>query len=243
MSARFHPVRNTTLKDQVFTALRGAIFSGKLQLGEALRELHLARELGVSQPTIREALLELEKEGLVVRTRNVGTAVTNLSSTEVRDRLEVRLQLEGLAAAKAAQRMTEHDFRELNRRLDVLSNTIAENAYYESAHADLEFHRYVWQCSGNKLLARTLDQITAPLFAFISVLRSAGLEDLSEVVNSHAPIVEALQAGNPAALSEAVRKHIGNSYEPFLSSGAEDCRTYAERRLQFRGQLADPSAT
>src|SRR5271166_4846796 len=97
-SARLKPIRNATVKSQVASILREAIFSGKVGLGEALRELHLARELGVSQASIREGLHELEVAGLVVRTANIGSRVTTLSSDEIRGRLQVRLALEEIAA-------------------------------------------------------------------------------------------------------------------------------------------------
>ena len=85
------PVRSATLKSRVVSAIRGAIFAGQFAPGDPLRELHLARDLNVSQPTVREALFELEKYGLVVRTPNIGTVVTNLSSDEIREQLELRL--------------------------------------------------------------------------------------------------------------------------------------------------------
>lgn len=72
------PVRASSLKEQAAGAIRAAIFGGQFGPGDPLRELHLARDLKVSQPTVREALLELEAEGLVIRKANVGTEVTNM---------------------------------------------------------------------------------------------------------------------------------------------------------------------
>lgn len=222
------PIRSTTLKQQVVESLRKAIFDGTLPLGESLRELHLARDLKVSQPTIREALLELEKEGLVVRTPNVGTAVTNMTSRELAERLTVRAELETMACVLAAQQMGEAEFAELHWLLDKLGQTTAANNYHESAQADLEFHRYIWRCSGNEILAQTLDRITAPLFAFVSVLRSASLDELKRTVCTHTPMLQALRRGDPREIQEAVRGVIGDSYQQFLNSGMEDCRAFAQ---------------
>src|SRR4051794_38846218 len=164
-TARLAPISNATVKAQVASAIREAIFSGTIGLGDALRELHLARELGVSQASIREGLHELEVAGLVVRTPNVGTRVTTLSSEEIRDRLQVRVALEVIAAAAASRRAQKADFANLEQLLANLSEAIKRNDYYEASRADLQFHRYIWNTSGNKILARTLDQIAAPLFA------------------------------------------------------------------------------
>ncbi|MBM3740508.1 MAG: GntR family transcriptional regulator [Acidobacteria bacterium] len=225
------PVRSSTLKVQVVGAIRGAIFAGKFAPGDALRELHLARDLNVSQPTVREALFELEKHGLVVRTPNVGTIVTNLSTAEMREQIELRLQLERVAAVKASERMTPADFRELEQRLAALTSAVAANAYYESAQADLDFHRQIWVCSGNRALAAALDRVAVPLFAFVSILRSAGSQDLIRVMNSHAAIVDALRKRDHALLERLMAEHCQSAYQEFLDSDSVDCRTYVQRRL------------
>ena len=78
--------------------LREAIFKGQLALGSSLGEQTLARELGVSQATVREALQRLEHAGLVTRKPNVGTTVTRLSPKDVHERVALRGLLEGVAA-------------------------------------------------------------------------------------------------------------------------------------------------
>jgi len=196
----------------------------------------------VSQPTVREALLELEKYGLVIRTPNIGTVVTNLSSHEIREQIELRLLLEKVAALKAAERMTDGDFRELERRLAVLTATVATNAYFESAQADLEFHRQIWACSGNRALARALDQIAVPLFAFVSILRSAASHDLVRVMSSHAAIIEALRQRDRARIEEVIGQHGQSSYQEFLNSGTGDCRSYVQQRVSRVNESATSSA-
>src|ERR1017187_1582087 len=165
------PIQTGTLKSQAVVAIRDAIFSGKYDLGEPLREIQLARALKVSQPTVREALIELERSGLVVRETNVGTYVTNMTTKEVRDRLEVRTLLEQQAMESACVEMKVEDFSELRKRLNLLSLAIEKDAFLEFASTDLEFHRFIWQCSGNPILAQTLDQVATPLFAFMSIVR------------------------------------------------------------------------
>ncbi len=229
--ARLDPVRNLTLKARVVASIREAIFAGRFAPGDPLRELHLARDLNVSQPTVREALFELEKYGLVVRTPNIGTIVTNLSVGEMRDQIELRLMLEQVAAVKAAARMKPADFRELERRLAALTSAVAANAYYESAQADLDFHRQIWHCSGNRALTDALERITVPLFALVSILRSAGSQDLISVMNSHAAIVDALRKKDGGRLETLLAEHCQSAYQEFLNSGSEDCRTYVRRRL------------
>ncbi len=206
------PVKNGSLGVQVFETLRAAIFSGEFHPGDPLRELHLARELGVSQATVREALVQLEQFGLVVRTPNIGTQVTKLSRQEIQERVELRKLLEEVALAQAAPRMTGAHFDELARRLDALTDAIARNAYFEEAQADLDFHRCIWEQSGNRTLYRTLDQLAVPLFAFVSILRGASMQALKDVVQSHEGIVAALRSRDSHAMREALRQHFESGF-------------------------------
>lgn len=228
MAARLKKIVTPSVGRQVAHAIREAIYSGRIALGEPLRELHLARELSVSQVSVREALLELANQGLVVRTPNVGTVVTELSSEDVRQRVQIRIALETLAFVEASRRFTKRDAKELEGRLETLSQAIARNQYHESAQADLHFHRYIWQLSGNEILAHTLDQITIPLFAFVCIVRSTGTQKLNRTVKAHAPLLEALRRGEAPLIEGAVRSHIERSYDAFFASGKGNCIEFAQ---------------
>jgi DNA-binding GntR family transcriptional regulator len=201
------PLKTGSLSTQVFETLRTAIFAGRFQPGDPLRELHLARDLNVSQATIREALVQLERLGLVVRTPNVGTQVTKLSHQDIAERVELRTVLEERAMTEAAARMEPAHFSELGRRLDVLTAAITGNDYFEAAQADLELHRYIWERSGNRTLYRTLDQLAVPLFAFASIVRGATHQRLEDVVQSHESLVSALRQNDAQAIRTALRRH------------------------------------
>lgn len=181
----------------------------------------MAREFEVSQATIRDALQRLEHSGLVTRKPNLGATVTRLSPKDVRERVDLRALLEMIAAVEAAPRMTEVDFAELERRLKVLGNAIESDRYYEAAQADLEFHRFVWQCSGNDTLCRMLDLVTVPLFAFISIMRSHGLERLKTVVQAHQPLIAALREGKRERIQAEFERGATSSYESYLDEGGE----------------------
>jgi DNA-binding GntR family transcriptional regulator len=157
---------------------------------------------------VRQALLQLEQLGLVVRTPNIGTHVTQMSPQEVRERVELRLVLEERALVAAAPRMTPAAFAELERRLADLSEATARNAYFDQARADLEFHRCIWRQADNRTLYRTLDQLAVPLFAFVSILRGSNRQTLADVVQSHEGIVRVLREGDPAGIHDTLRDHL-----------------------------------
>ncbi|HWB95114.1 MAG TPA: GntR family transcriptional regulator [Bryobacteraceae bacterium] len=219
------------------TQLREEIFNGRRLPGSDLRELTIARDLNVSQATVREAHYRLEHAGLVTRKPHVGTTVTRLSPKDLRERVALRAILECLAAEAAAPRMSEADFEELDRRLKVLSAGIETDNYYETAQADLDFHRYIWKCSGNETLCLLLELVTVPLFAFISIMRSHGLQRLTTVVASHTPLVAALRSRDSGQIRGAFEKGATSSYESFLGEQSELTLAEAFGFLQFgRGQ-------
>ncbi len=217
------PIRADSLATQVFNLLKKEIFSGQLQPGELLRELHLAKTLNVSQATVREALVQLEQEGLVVRSQNRKTCVTDFSSDDVRDRLAIRMSLEELAAVRAARNMTDADLDELQRLASAIDDAIEIGDCYAMTLADLSFHRFLWSCARSPVMLKTLEQISTPLFAFLGVKHIRKPLQQNRGM-AHAGIVEAMRQRTPAAIQSAIRAHIEGSYSALLVSpgGAGD---------------------
>jgi DNA-binding GntR family transcriptional regulator len=207
------PLKSGPLSLQAAGLLKDAIFAGQLKPGAPLRELHLARDLNVSQATVREALVQLERLGLVVRTPNIGTEVTRLSDQEIRERMELRALLEERALLEAAPRLTAPDVALLEARLDALGKAVARNDYFEQAQADLALHRAIWERAANRTLYNTLDALAVPLFAFVSILRGASRQTLRDVVSSHEGLVEALRRRDASRIREAVRQHFAQGLE------------------------------
>lgn len=216
-ASRLAPVRADSLGQHVFERIRDAIFSGAIQPAEPLRELQLAKSMGVSQSTVRDALGLLENVGLVVRQQNRSTTVTQLSDGEIRERLKIRVVLEELAMAEASQRANEEDLHQLQDLAGMIEHAISGGSHYETSQADLAFHRRVWTISGNLLLERTLHTTSLPLFAFFSVLQKNNLMRPAEA-QPHGDLVEAIATGREDAARLAIRKHILMSY-PFIESG------------------------
>ncbi|HWR53164.1 MAG TPA: GntR family transcriptional regulator [Bryobacteraceae bacterium] len=223
------PLKTGSLRSLVVGALRDAIFSGRFQPGEALRETQLAKEFQVSQATVREGLLELEHVGLVTRIPNVSTTVTKLSREAVRERLTIRLVLEQLAAVESARNCSAKDFLELEQLAQGILGAVSRNAYFESAKADLAFHRAIWRLSGNSTLYRTLDSLTAPLFAFASLRRSSGQAELTRMIGPHGPLVSALRSGNPDEIRRVVSLHVLAGYRDFPETDAADADAIAKQ--------------
>lgn len=216
--------RNGVMTGEVARALRRAIFQGEFLPGDPLPELHLARRYGVSQAIIREAFGTLGNSGLVRRFPNKGTFVTSLSAREISEHVRLRLMLETLASQEAARRGRPEDWDALEQRLAAMSEAAAAGDHFEVAQADLDFHREIWRISGDATLARMLDQITLPLFAFVSMRRSQRHEDLSQIVPEHATVLRVLRRGDDAGIAAMMRQQMERSYSGFLQGAPAEAR-------------------
>jgi DNA-binding GntR family transcriptional regulator len=194
-------LQRMVLKDRVSELIKDAILSGKLEAGDRIVEMKLAADLGVGTTAVREALFELEAQGFVTRVTNKGTFVTQLSKEDVAQILTVRRELEGLAVQLLEQRATEENIAFLRRIVEEMKEFALKNDLQGFYRADLEFHRTIWELSGNRHLAKALDISVVPLFAFFIMKNpSDSVSQLLDSVNWHARVVEAIAKKQNARL-------------------------------------------
>lgn len=190
MSSPAPVVRAITLTEQVAANIHRRILDGALAPGERLVEQTIARDLGVGQNVVREALIALAHRGFVKRITNRGTYVTKLSLEEARKLADVREALEKLVCEKIGQRLhTETlDFTDLTEALNGMRTAALSNDRQGFYDCDLRFHRALWALAGNEYLEAALEEIVAPLFAFFIVLfmrRHQAESTLLEAVSAH----------------------------------------------------------
>ncbi|MEV7426751.1 MULTISPECIES: GntR family transcriptional regulator [unclassified Streptomyces] len=177
----------------VCTAIRDDIVSGLFERGGRLTEEHLARRYGVSRVPVREALRTLESEGFVTTRRHVGACVAEPTEQEAADLLEVRLLLEPLGAARAAQRRTEAHLKVL-RGLVRLGQERARRGQGEDLRSlGAWFHETLAQASGSPALTALLTQLRHKIAWMYLVEQPAHpVESWAE----HGAIVDAVARGD-----------------------------------------------
>ena len=217
MLAGFVP-QQTSLRVQIADFLRDSILSGRLKPGEKLVERALAKSMGVGQATVREALQVLEHEGLIFKKANTATFVTELSSEQVAEIVDIRMELEPKAFVLAHQKMTPEKLTTLKELIRQIDKGVEESDYYRVSQNDRAFHQAIWRMAENETLERILNQLCIPLFAYLMVLMSTSRSDLKKRVQPHAVLIDLLQRKDDAALAKAVRDHIWNSWFRFLPS-------------------------
>jgi DNA-binding GntR family transcriptional regulator len=157
------PGAPTTLRAHVVKILGAGILSGKYRPGDRLNESQIARELNISRIPVREALSQLQEQGLVQNRERRGMFVTNIGPEEVLQISSLRIILETEALRLASTHMTPEILAALESlvsRMDSWDGTLLE-----AAGLDLEFHRTLWKAAGNPYLERALNALMVPLFA------------------------------------------------------------------------------
>ncbi|MBU3812030.1 MAG: GntR family transcriptional regulator [Candidatus Niameybacter stercoravium] len=147
-----------SLRGKVFNTIREAILEGSYKPGDVLRESTIATELGVSRTPVREAIRQLELEGLVQSIPNKETVVAGITQEDVEDIYLIRSRLEGLAARKAAERITEQDLQEMEEILALTSFYVEKNEVNQLKELDHKFHDIIYNATHSKTLNHMLFQ-------------------------------------------------------------------------------------
>ncbi len=179
-------------------AIREAIISGELNGGDRIIEQKWAGRLGIGQPTLREALHELEHQGLLHKLPQRGTYVTRLSPEDYRLIQEVRIPLEAIAIGKAAENLTPEAEKELTAIVNSMAGNGMDDKDVKTFHdCDVAFHRKIWELAGNEYLRNTLETVTFRLFVFSVVGRwphnPKAISERLAAVQEHLGILEGLR--------------------------------------------------
>src|SRR3954469_16406374 len=158
-----NPSAPPTLRAHVVQMLSAGILAGKYKPGDRLNESQIARELNISRIPVREALSQLQEQGLVQNRERRGMFVTDITTEEVLQISSLRLILETEALRLARERMTPETSAELEALVAQMENW--DGDLLDAAALDLQFHRALWRASGNPYLERAPYGLIIPLFA------------------------------------------------------------------------------
>ncbi|WP_375431929.1 GntR family transcriptional regulator [uncultured Friedmanniella sp.] len=208
----------TNLREQALRAMRNAVTSGQIAPGTHLVETELSAALSISRGTLREALRQLQQEGLVEAAERGRLRVRSLSPTEITDLFEVRSALEGLAAASLA-RIPDRDgvVAELQAALEALA--AATGSISDMVEIDLAFHRALCRLTGNSALLHSWEGIAGSIRMSIMF---AGTERATAnmSVPRHQVLVDAIASGDPGAARAAVEEHMAGAATTLVAEKA-----------------------
>jgi DNA-binding GntR family transcriptional regulator len=201
------PGARELLADRAYADLRDRIVTLRIAPGAPIDEDVLGTELGIGRTPVREAIKRLALENLVTIFPRRGTFASEINITDLADISDVRTQLEGHAAYRAAQRLTDVQRAEVQELLEELQQSLGSDDVVGLMELDARVHRLVYRCAGNPYLEETLGRYFN-LSMRIWYLVIDRLPHLFARVHEHDDLLRAILAANAQRAREIVAEHI-----------------------------------
>lgn len=210
-----------SLRGRVFHKIRDDILNGKYKENEELKEVAIGQELGVSRTPVREALRQLELEGLVQIIPNRGAFVTGIQAQDVRDIYMIRARLEGLCARWACENITKEQMDEMEENVYLAEFHAKKGNMEQMAELDNQFHRILYASGASKMLEHLLEDY----HQYVMRIRRKTLSTPDRAIASnkeHHGIMEAIKANNPDLAEKLASEHMNNAYSNMVKNGLYD---------------------
>jgi DNA-binding GntR family transcriptional regulator len=196
--------------------LRNSIVSGGLRLGQRIPERIIAEEYGLSRVPVREALIQLERDGLVEIRQGHGAYVRQFSRDNIQSLYQFRESLEGMAAKLAAERMPASECNVIRLLLEQsveIGDAIGESQAEQSSRIGAQFHTAVINASYNSMIIQTLESIKdciyiAKQLSYVSYSRSSSMIEI--IAGEHLGVIDAISKGKSKVAENRMRKHVSS---------------------------------
>ena len=201
-----------SLGGQIFNRIRDDILSGNYTPGEELKEATLGKQLGVSRTPVREALRQLDLEGLVEIAPNRGAKVIGISRKDVEDIYHMRARLEGPAARKAAEQIKEEELAELEEVILLSEFHVKKPESKQMVRLDGRFHEIMYRASGSRML----EHVLTDFLHYVKMARSHSVKTehrAQESVKEHKRILEAIRQRDGDLAEQLANEHIQHVIE------------------------------
>ncbi len=206
------------LREIVYEELKMQILTGKIAPGTRMMEVELAESMGVSRTPIREAIKKLEQEGLVVIEPRKGAYASQISVKDMVDILEVRQDMEGLAAYMAAYRMTPKQMKELESISIAYNKAVEAGNMADMIKFDTDFHNLIVESCNNSILTMMINQLQELLLRFRYVYYD-NIKRAEKMPSEHSMIMEAIKDGRSDAARVSAEMHIERIKDMVMNDG------------------------
>jgi DNA-binding GntR family transcriptional regulator len=200
------PLARSLAREEVYRNLKQWIIELQLAPGEVLRDQELAAQLGVSRTPVREALRQLEDEGLVVTSFHKWTKVAPLNPSEITQLYPVVAALEAAALELALPRLTSDDLQELAATNAALGLASAEQAHQRATELDAQFHAIIVRISQNIEIEKLLSGLR-PRIKRIELAHFGDQRMAPQSIDEHQAIIVALRARDASAAVQAIKRN------------------------------------
>ena len=200
----------SSLSEYVFNHIREAILSCDYKENDLLKENAIANELGVSRTPVREALKQLELEGLVRLIPNKGASVVGVSIKDFKDIYEMRALLEGLCVRKAVENISDDIINELDEILDLCDYYLSKGKLEAILELDNRYHETIYKAANSRMISQTLSDF----HHYLERMRKTTLNDIERAKNSnmeHKAIADAIRQRDAKKAEKLAKEHIRNT--------------------------------
>lgn len=214
-----------SLRGKVFESIREDILSGRYKQNTELKEATIGAELGVSRTPVREALRQLELEGLVTIIPNRGAYVNMITAKDVQDIYIIRSMLEGLCARWATENITKEQLENLEETLCLSEYHTQKKNYEKLYELDSLFHEQMYSASNSRIL----NHVLSDFHDYVKMVRKATISSNTRSVKSteeHRAIFEAIRSKDADRAEELAKHHVKRTIESIQVYGLE--RLYKE---------------
>ncbi len=206
------------LREIVYEELKMQILTGKITPGTRMMEVELAESMGVSRTPIREAIKKLEQEGLVTIEPRKGAYASQISVKDMVDILEVRQDMEGLAAHMAAYRMTPKQMKELESISIAYNRAVEDGNMADMIKYDTDFHNLIVESCNNTILTMMINLLQELLLRFRYVYYD-NIKRAEKMPSEHSMIMEAIKDGRSDAARASAEMHIERIKDMVMNDG------------------------
>ncbi len=228
---RMAPLAKRSLSVDIVDRMKEAIYSGQLAPNERLREDVLATVFGLSRGPVREALVQLEREGLVIRHPNRGATVARLSLEDLDEVYSLRLALEQLAVQQAIKNAETDYFDQMQAVVNEMQACLDRGiTTQEAARLDINFHELIYQASHHTRLMNVWSNLRPQIHVFL-LSRNVVNTDYREVlVSGHQKLLDLIRAGDEPQAIHMLQLHLRAAYERIHKSHADWLDTTAQKK-------------
>ncbi len=209
--------KTASLEEQVTETLEAEILTGKLAAGTSLTEQSLSVRLGVSRTPIRAALHTLAEEGLINLIPNKGAVVVGVTREDLIDIYRIRMRLEGLASALAAERISPEELATLRESVELAEFYISKNDAEHLKELDTQFHAIIYRASGNRMLNKTLSELHRNITSYRK-MSLAVPGRLERSVGEHREILAAIEERDAERADRLTSAHVEAALENMLTT-------------------------
>lgn len=210
----------TVFREEIRNAIREAIFSGSLKPGDRIIEISWAKELGVSQGPVREAIRDLEAMGLVETIPFKGSRVRSLTEKDIQDNYSVRICLESKSISDAIRTLSGETMdaltEELRGILSQMDDCASRGDLRMFTDCDTAFHRAIIVATGNQVLLRLWEQCNMRNWFMVSALTDA--ESLKQLQSGHQELLAAICARDEEKATSTLEDHLTQLMKGFMQN-------------------------